>query len=102
MHVTTIAMSFGDWFSVCRKGGTEGGGWYIHPKGENSMAVCGFGCEDIAVGLLHKWSWKTNILPHRNSMQYSIKRGKEMFVADVLPRACSKYSEPVMEPQLEF
>ena len=30
------------------------------------------------------------------------KRGKEMFVADVLPRACSKYSEPVMQPQLEF
>jgi len=20
-------------------------GWYIHPKGENSMAVCGFGCK---------------------------------------------------------
>jgi len=22
-------------------------GWYIHPKGENSTAVCGFGCTKI-------------------------------------------------------
>jgi len=33
-------------------------GWYIHPKGENSMAVCGFGCINPSVGSLHKWSWK--------------------------------------------
>jgi len=28
-------------------------GWYIHPKGENSMAVCGF---DPSVGSLHKFN----------------------------------------------
>ena len=37
-------------------------GWYIHPKGENSTAVCGFGCKkNPSVGSLHKWSWKTAI-----------------------------------------
>jgi len=34
-------------------------GWYIHPKGENSMTVCGFGCKNPSVGSLHKWSWRT-------------------------------------------
>ena len=29
-------------------------GWYIHPKGEKSMAVCGFGCINPSVGSLHK------------------------------------------------
>jgi len=42
------AVSLGDWFSVSRNGGT-GEGWvgiyYIHPKGENNMAVSGFGCK---------------------------------------------------------
>ena len=33
--------------------------WYIHPKGENIMAVCGFGCKKFLRGSLHKWSWKT-------------------------------------------
>jgi len=37
------AISLGDWFCVSRKGGTGEVGWYIHPKGENNMAVCGFG-----------------------------------------------------------
>jgi len=46
-------------------------GWYIHPKGENSMAVFGFGCINPSVGSLHKWSWKTVISPHRASMQCS-------------------------------
>jgi len=39
------AMSLGDWFSMsCRKVGRGEVGWYIHPKSENSMVVCGFGC----------------------------------------------------------
>jgi len=42
--ISLPAMSLGDWFSVSRKGGTGEVGWYIHPKGENSRAVCGFGC----------------------------------------------------------
>ena len=46
-------------------------GWYIHPKGENSMAVCGFGCENSSVVSLHKWSWIIVISPHRTSMQCS-------------------------------
>ena len=50
------AISLGDWFSVSRKGGQGEVGWYIHPKGENSMAVCGFGCKNPSVGSLHKWS----------------------------------------------
>jgi len=28
-------------------------GWCTHPKGENSMAVCGFGCKYPSVGSLH-------------------------------------------------
>jgi len=40
-------------------------GWYIHPKGEKSMAVCEFGFKNPSVGSLHKWSWKTVISPHR-------------------------------------
>ena len=28
-------------------------GRYIHPKGENSMAVSGFGCKNPSVGSLH-------------------------------------------------
>jgi len=32
-------ISLGDWFSVSKKGGTGEVGWYIHPKGENSMWV---------------------------------------------------------------
>jgi len=34
------AMSLGLRFCVSRKGGTGGGGW-VHPKGENSMAASG-------------------------------------------------------------
>ena len=34
------AMSLGLRFCVSRKGGTGGGGW-VHPKGENSMATSG-------------------------------------------------------------
>jgi len=55
---------------MSRKGGKGEVGWHIHLNGENSMAVCGFGCKNPSVGSLHKWSWKTVILPHRASMQY--------------------------------
>ena len=51
------AISLGGWFSVSRKGGTGGGGLVyisIHPKGENRMAVWGFGCKNPSVGSLHK------------------------------------------------
>jgi len=44
-------MSLGDWFIVsidyllwCEQKGWNRGR-YIHPKGENSMAVSGFGCK---------------------------------------------------------
>ena len=30
-----------------RKGGQGEVGWYVHPKGENSMAVSGFGCKTL-------------------------------------------------------
>jgi len=33
-----------------------------HPKGENSMAVCGFGYKNPSVGSLHKWSCMENSL----------------------------------------
>ena len=56
--ISLPVISLGDWFSVSRKGGTEGDGLVHTPKGENSMAVCGFGCKYPSVGSLHKWSWK--------------------------------------------
>ena len=46
-------------------------GWYIYPKGENSMAVCGFGRKNPSVGSVYKWCWKKVITPHRASMQCS-------------------------------
>ena len=43
----------------CEQKGWDRGrcmGWYIHPKGENSMTVCGFGCKNpsVAIGSWHK------------------------------------------------
>jgi len=52
-----------------QKGGQGEVGWYIHPKGENSMAVCWFDCKNSSVWSLHKWSWKTVISPNSASMQ---------------------------------
>jgi len=43
------AMSLGLRFCVSRKGRTGGGGW-VHPKGANSMAMSGLGCEGHLVG----------------------------------------------------
>jgi len=40
------AMPLGDWLSVSRKGGTVEVGWCIHAKGENSVAMSGFGCKN--------------------------------------------------------
>jgi len=40
--VSLPAMCLGDWFS-----------WYIHAKGENSMAVSGFGYKNPSVSLFH-------------------------------------------------
>jgi len=34
-----MSLPLGYWVSGSRKGGTGEVGWYIHPKGENSMAV---------------------------------------------------------------
>jgi len=46
-----------------QKGWDRGGGLVIHtPKGENSMAVCGFGFKYPSVGPLHKWSRKQSSL----------------------------------------
>ena len=56
------AMSLGDWFSVSKKGGTEGGG-LVYTQVENSMAVHGFGHKNPSVGSLHNWCWKTVISP---------------------------------------
>jgi len=33
-------------------------GWYIHPEGENSMAVFGFGCKNPSVGHLSYFKCK--------------------------------------------
>ena len=44
--ISLPAMSLG---FVSRKGGTGGGG-LVYPKGENSMAVSGFGCENPSLG----------------------------------------------------
>ena len=68
----TIVMSLRDWFSVsidylwCEQMVGQGEvGWYIYPKGENSMAVSGFGCKILQEGHFSyfkcKWSWKTAI-----------------------------------------
>jgi len=43
------ATFIGDWFCVSRKGWAGEGG-LIHPKGENSMAVSGPGCENTSLG----------------------------------------------------
>ena len=43
------AMSLGDRFCDSRKGGTGGGGW-VHPEGENSMAVSGLRSRKVLVG----------------------------------------------------
>ena len=43
----------GAWFSVSKKGGTGGGGLVYAPKGENSMAVPGFGCKIPQWGHCH-------------------------------------------------
>ena len=42
-------MSFGDRFCFSRKGGT-GGGWWVHLKGVNSMAVSGLISRNDLVG----------------------------------------------------
>ena len=34
-----------------RENGGTGGGGLVHPKGENSMAMCGLGCKNPAVGV---------------------------------------------------
>jgi len=40
------AFTYAPVYGVSRKGGTGGGGLvYTYPKGENSMAVSGFGCK---------------------------------------------------------
>jgi len=43
------AMSFGDRFCFCRKGGIGGGGW-VHPKDANSMATSGLVSRSNLVG----------------------------------------------------
>jgi len=43
------AMSFGDRFFFSRKGWIGGGGW-VHPKGENSIAVSGLVSKSNLVG----------------------------------------------------
>ena len=49
--MSLLAMSLGLTcrFCVSRKGGTGGGGW-VHPKGENSMAVSGLVLRSDLVG----------------------------------------------------
>jgi len=57
------AMSLGDW------SGTGGGG-LVHPKGENSMAVSGLGCENPRLShFSHFECKKTVVLPCRASTQ---------------------------------
>ena len=43
------AMSLGDRFGDSRKGG-KGGGWWVYPKGANSMAVSGLCGRKVLVG----------------------------------------------------
>jgi len=40
--ISLPAISLGDWFCMSRKCGTGGGG-LVHPEGEYSMAMFGFG-----------------------------------------------------------
>ena len=62
------AITSGDSFCFSRKGGT-GGGWWVHRKGADSMAVSGlrFGNTLIWVGHcyphMHEWVEKTVLLP---------------------------------------
>ena len=56
------AMALGDRFYVSRKGGTGGGAWVL-PKGEHSMAVSGFAYRKTLVRghfspPLHEWALK--------------------------------------------
>ena len=46
-------------------------GWYIHPKGENSMAVCGFGCKESLSRVITQMVLENSHPPHRASMQFS-------------------------------
>ena len=45
-----LAMSLGERFSMTKNGRTGGGG-LVHPKGENSMAMSGFGCKNCSEGV---------------------------------------------------
>jgi len=47
--MSPLAMSFGDRFCFSRKGRIGEGGW-VHPKGENSMAMSGLVCRNNLVG----------------------------------------------------
>ena len=62
--MSLLSMSFGDRFSVSRKGGTWGGGW-VHPKAANSMAVSGLSFENTLVGT----GWAVSVLFFTNGLR---------------------------------
>ena len=48
VRMSLLVIPFEDRFCVSRKGGIGGGRW-VHPKGENSVAMSGPGCEKSLV-----------------------------------------------------
>ena len=66
------AISLGYWFSGSRKGETGEVGWYIHLKGENRTALCGFGCKKSLSRVITQMVLENSHPPHRASiMQFS-------------------------------
>jgi len=64
-----LAMSLGNWFCMSRKGGTGGGG-FVYPENENSMAMYGLAVKipqyrAISLILSAMVTYKTVILPCR-------------------------------------
>jgi len=58
------AMTFRDRFCFIRKGGI-GGGWWVHPKGADSMAISGLCFENALVGS----EWATAVLLCMNRLR---------------------------------
>ena len=69
--MSLLAMSLGLRFCVSRKGGT-GGGWWVHPKGANSMAVSGLACRKALVGTGRAISVLFGITGLRNKPSYLV------------------------------
>ena len=48
-------------------------GWYIHPKGENSTAVCGFGSKKSLSRVITQMVLENSHPPHRASISFQVR-----------------------------